>query len=254
MESNSLWGRALSLPYQLLLIVLFFLLTVLWSIVSSLVSFFDVNGDKAHQCLTYWAKSSLAMARLRVEVEGLERLDPRQTYIFMPNHASFLDILLAFAHIPYNFRIITKEELFRFPFLGWALKRAWQIPMDRANPRKGLASLHQAAKLPEQGISVVVFPEGSRTSDGEIKDFKATLFILPIRTGTPVVPTLIEGTFAALKRGSVLLNRVPIKLTFYQPVPAGSFKDGDRGIYANKVRNVLISGKSLRNIASQPGH
>ncbi len=214
------------------------------------MSWFDVNGSRTHRCLTYWAKTSLALAGLRVEIEGLERLDSRETYIFMPNHASFLDILLAFAYIPYNFRIITKEEIFRIPFMGWALKRSGQISMSRTSPRKGLASLRQASDLLRERTSIVVFPEGTRTSNGEIKEFKATLFILPIRTEIPAVPVLIEGTFDALRRGTILLNPVPLRLTFYSPVPAGSFKDRDRWTYAKRVQEVLTSSPSPTSTAS----
>lgn len=246
MDAKTLLRSLLFLPYQLIVMLFFFLLTIFWGAGSCLASLFDASGNKTHRGLTYWAKTNLALAGLRVKIEGLERLDPMQTYIFMPNHASFLDILLAFAYIPCNFRMITKEEIFLIPLMGWALKRSRQIPMDRANPRKGLASLSQAFNLLREGISITVFPEGTRTSDGEIKDFKATLFILPIRSGVPVVPVRIDGTFEALKRGSVLLNPVPLKITFHPPIPGGSFTDRDRWLYAKKVQEVLASSPSQR--------
>jgi len=245
-DAKTLLRSLLLLPYQLIVMLFFFLLTIFWGVGSCLASLFDASGNKTHRGLTYWAKTNLALAGLRVKIEGLERLDPRQTYIFMPNHASFLDILLAFAYIPCNFRIITKEEIFCISLMGWALKRSRQIPMDRANPRKGLASLEQALNLLREGISITVFPEGTRTSDGEIKDFKATLFILPIRSGVPVVPVRIDGTFKALKRGSILLNPVPLKITFHPPIPGGSFTDRDRWLYAKKVQEVLASSPSQR--------
>ena len=157
----------------------------------------------------------------------------------MPNHASFLDTLLAFAHIPCDFRDIIKEEVFSIPLLGLVLRRSGQIPRDRKNPWKALRSLRRAADLLKEGISVIVFPEGTRSSNGEIQDFKKALFILPIRSGIPVVPVLIEGTFQALRWGSVLLNPVPLKLTFFDPIPADSFDIRDRRIYAEKVRQVL---------------
>ena len=228
-------------PYQLYVILCFFVLMAFWGVASCLASLFDASGNRAHRCLTYWAKSNLAVAGLRVQVRGMERLDRAATYVFMLNHASFLDILLAFAYISHNFRIVTKQEIFRLPFMGWALKRSGQVPMDRANPRKGLGSLRQASALLKKGISIVVFPEGTRTPDGEIKDFKATVFILPIRAGIAVVPVRVEGTFEALKRGSILLNPVPLKLTFYDSIAPGDFNDRDRWLYAKKVREVLIS-------------
>lgn len=250
MRAKNLLRRLMLFPYQLFVILFFFPLVVFWGLASYLASFFDASGNRVHRCLTYWAKTNLALAGLRVQIEGLERLDPKQMYIFMPNHASFLDILLAFAYIPYNFRIITKEEIFWIPFMGWALKRSRQVPMNRVNPRKGLASLKQASQLLKEGISIVVFPEGTRSSNGEINDLKPTLFILPIRSGVPVVPVLIEGTFYALKRGRILLNPVPLRLTFYNPIPVGAFKDQDRGAYARKVQEVLISSPSRTSTGS----
>lgn len=228
-------------PYQLFVITFFFALLPLCSLGTFFASLFDARGDRAHRCLTYWAKANLALAGLRVRIEGLERLEPKGTYIFMPNHASFLDILLVLACIPYNFRMITKEEMFRIPFIGWILRRSGQIPMNRTHPRQGLKSLRQAAHLVQEGVSIVVFPEGTRTSNGGINEFKATLFILPIRSGAPVAPVLIGGTFSALKRGSILLNPVPLKLTFHTPIPAGPFKEGDRWLYAKQVHQILVS-------------
>ena len=188
------------------------------------------------------------MAGLRIQVKGLKRLDPRAAYIFMPNHASFLDILLAFAYIPHNFRIVAKEEIFSIPVMGWALKRSRQVPMDRTNPRKGLAGLRQASALLKKGVSIVVFPEGTRTADGQIGNFKATLFILPIRAGVPVVPLRVDGTFEALKRGSILLNPVPFKLIFYDPIPPGSSNDRDRWTYAKRVQEVLLVSPKVDEI------
>jgi len=157
----------------------------------------------------------------------------------MPNHASFLDTLLALAYIPCNFRNIIKEEVFSIPLLGLVLRRSGEIALDRKNPWKALRSLRRSADLLKEGISIVVFPEGTRSRNGEIQQFKTALFILPIRSRIPVVPVRIEGTFQALKRGSILLNPVPLRLTFYDPIPADPFEVRHRDIYAEKVRQVL---------------
>ena len=244
MAPKGMLRKSLLLPYQLYVILFFFPLLISWKIVSIFASFADAKGNLAHRCLCYWARSALALAGLRVRIEGLERLDPKMTYVFMSNHASFLDILLAFAYFPYNFRFIIKEGIFSFPIVGWALRRSCQIPIDRENPRKGLKSLKQAAELLREGISIVVFPEGTRTPNGEMQEFKATLFVLPIRSRIPVVPVQFEGTFQALKKGSFLLDPVPLRLTFHDPIPPVSFKERDRGVYAEKVRWVLMAGLS----------
>ena len=232
--------------YQVFIVLFFLPLTSLVIAVSYIASFFGAHGDLAHRCLRQWARISLAVAGLRVHIEGQEHLNPANTYIFMANHASFLDILLLLAYAPCDFRFIIKKEFFLVPFVGAALKRAGDIPMDRKNPWTALRTLRRSADLLKEGISIVVFPEGTRTSSGGIQEFKTALFILPIRTRIPVVPVLIEGTFEALKRGSILLYPVPLKLTFYDPIPADSFEVRDRDIYADKVRQILsISTRRL---------
>ena len=235
----SVLRRAVLFPYQVFIILFFFPLTYVWGVVGYAASFFDANGNLAHRCISQWARTSLALAGLRVQIEGQERLNPENTYIFMPNHASFLDTLLAFAYIPCNFRDVIKEEVFSIPLLGLVLRRSGQIPMDRNNPWKALKSLRQAADLLKEGVSVLVFPEGTRTPNGEIQEFKTALFILPIRSRIPVVPVLIEGTYQALKRGSILVNPVPLKLTFFDPIPADSFEVQERDTFAEKVHQIL---------------
>ena len=232
--------RLVSFPYQLSIIVLFPLLSVAWGIGCYFASRLSGSEHRAHRYMVYFAKMSLRLARLQTKVSGLERLDLNITYVFMPNHSSFLDILLVFAAVPHNFRFIVKEEFFSIPLLGLTVQSSGQIPLDRKHPRKGLQSLKRAADRLRQGISVVVFPEGTRSRDGKVQEFKTTLFVLPIRTRTPVVPVLIEGAFEALRRGSVLLKRGPMKVTFLEPIPADAFSDRDRALYAETVRQSLV--------------
>jgi 1-acyl-sn-glycerol-3-phosphate acyltransferase len=233
--------RAAFFFYQLFLFLLFLLLTASWGLSSYIAALFSGGENRAHRSLVRWARTGLGLGRVPVIVAGLERLNLEKPYVFMPNHASFLDILLVFACIPHDFRIIVKKEIFSIPFLGLAVKSSGQIPLDRENPRKGLKSIRHAAGLLKKGISIVVFPEGTRSPDGNVGEFKSTLFVLPIRTQTPVVPVLIEGTFHALRRGSILFNPCPMKLTFLNPIPADPFSEKDRASYAEKVRQNLIA-------------
>jgi 1-acyl-sn-glycerol-3-phosphate acyltransferase len=238
---------------QLFLIVLFLLLGVSWGIGCYFASLFPGGEDRAHRYLIRWARISIDLARLQVAVAGLERLDLSRTYVFMPNHASFLDILLVLALIPHNFRFLVKEEFFSIPFLGLTVRSSGQIPLDRKNPRKGLQSIRQGADLLKKGVSIVVFPEGTRSLDGKVDEFKSTLFVLPIRTKTPVVPVLIEGTFEALPRGRVLLKRCPIRITFLDPLPPDLLSDKDRALYAAKVRQKLIRSCHKQKMAANMG-
>ncbi|MGE5305395.1 MAG: lysophospholipid acyltransferase family protein [Alphaproteobacteria bacterium] len=239
MDNHGLARRVLLFPYQLFAIVCFFSLTCLYGAIGFFASLFDSNGHLAHRCLAQWARVSLFATGLQVRVTGLERLSPNTAYIFMPNHASFLDILLLLALLPHNFRFIIKESFFSVPLVGAGLRKAGHIPIDRKNPWRALRSLRRAADLLKDGVSIVVFPEGTRSTDGEIQDLKTALFILPIRSRTPVVPVLIEGTFAALKRGSVLLRPLPLKVTICDPIAPDLFGVHDRRNYADEVLQAL---------------
>ncbi|HXV84061.1 MAG TPA: lysophospholipid acyltransferase family protein [Candidatus Binatia bacterium] len=237
--------RSLLFLYQIWLLVLFIVFGVSWGLGCFFASLFAGGEDRARRYLVHWARISLKLSRLDITVAGLEQLDLGRPYIFMPNHSSFLDVLLVFAFIPHNFRSIVKEEFFSIPLLGLTVKSSGQIPLNRKSPRKGLQSIKQAAELLKRGVSIVVFPEGTRSRDGQIHEFKTTLFVLPIRTRTPVVPVLIEGTFEALPRGSVLLKCYPVKVTFLNPVSADCFSDKERALYAEKIQQRLVeSGRN----------
>src|SRR5712692_3982405 len=125
MATKSMLRKVLLFPYQVFVILFFFPLAYLWGVVSYGASFWDANGNLAHRCISQWARTSLALTGLRVQIEGQERLNSQNTYIFMPNHASFLDTLLALAYIPYS-RNIIKEEVFSIPLLGLVLRRSGQ--------------------------------------------------------------------------------------------------------------------------------
>lgn len=233
-ERSSCW----LLPYQLVVLALFSLVTVVTEVICFLTMFWDRRGATAHNLLRYWARSCLILARLEVHVRGLERLDPRQVYVFMANHGSFLDILLALAYIPHDFRFIILWKLFFNPLLSLALRSSGQIPIDQNSPRQSLRALRHAMGLLERHVSIVVFPEGTRSRDGDLQAFKTMLFVLPTRAGVPVVPVLIEGAFTALRRGRVLIRPVGLRLTFLEPV-VDEAQDLDRSVYAARIRDAL---------------
>jgi len=226
------------LPYQIVVLVLFSLVTFFTEVICFLTVAWDRSGGTAHNLLRYWARGCLILARLEVRVCGLERLDPRQAYVFMPNHGSFLDILLALAYIPHNFRFIILWKLFFNPFLRLALRSSGQIPIDQNSPRQSLRALRHALGLLKRHVSIVIFPEGTRSRTGDLQAFKTMFFVLPTRAGVPVVPVLIEGAFTALRRGRVLIRPVGLRLTFLEPVVDPS-QDLDRSVYAARVRDAL---------------
>src|SRR5574337_1316320 len=174
--------------------LLIYFYTAVCGTLSLLGSLFDARGRWQHACARLWSWLILKTSFVRVRVEGLENVDPGQTAIYCANHQSAMDIPLLFVHLPVQFRFLAKRSLFKFPFMGWHLRRSGHIPVDRDRPREAMKSLEEAAKKIRVGSSVVLFPEGRRSRDGRIGPFKSGSFYLAILSGVPIVPITLNGT------------------------------------------------------------
>ena len=137
------------------------------------------SGRFAHWCARTWSRLILVTTGVDVEVSGLERLEPDRPYVFVANHQSIYDIPIIFWSLPYQIRIIAKESLGRFPFLGWHLRRTGHMLVDRRRPDRA-AIFGRASKLMKQGLSLIVFPEGTRSRDGRVAPFKGGSFYLAL--------------------------------------------------------------------------
>ncbi len=184
------------------------------SIVSSLV---DRRGHAAHGCARAWSWLILKTTGVRVTVEGLERIRPGTTYVFVSNHQSIYDIPVIFASLPYQLRIIAKASLARFPVLGWHLKRGGHLFVDRAHPdRAGI--LRRWRALVADGLSLIIFAEGTRSWDGRVARFKGGSFLLAIQAGLPIVPLAVIGTRAVMPKGRLRTEPADVKLIVHDPI------------------------------------
>ena len=147
-----------------------------------------------HRIARLWARLILKTVGIRVRVEGLEHLHPSQPAIYAANHLSALDIPVLYSHLPGQFRIMAKQELFRYPFLGWYLKRSGQIPIVYGDAHASLRSLNRAGEALRKGMPLVVFPEGGRSRTGQLQEFMGGAFYVAIRAQAPVVPMAIVGS------------------------------------------------------------
>lgn len=184
------------------------------SIVSSL---FDRRGHFAHRCARAWSWLILKTTGVRVRVHGLERIVPGRTYVFVSNHQSIYDIPVIFASLPFQLRIIAKESLGRFPFLGWHLRRAGHRLVDRKRPDR-VGILEWAASLPGKGASLIVFPEGTRSPDGRVGPFKAGAFLLALQAGLPIVPVSVVGSRHVMTKGHLTTRPGRVRLIVHEPV------------------------------------
>src|ERR1051325_2857648 len=167
------------------------------AIVSSL---FDRSGYFAHGCARAWSWLILKTTGVRVRVEGLERIKPATTYVFVSNHQSIYDTPVVFASLPYQLRIIAKMSLAKFPVLGWHLRRGGHLFVDRQHPdRAGILARWRA--LVSAGLSLIIYADGTRSRDGRVNRFKGGSFLLAIQAQLPIVPLAIINTRQVMPKG-----------------------------------------------------
>ncbi len=177
--------------------------TIILSTVAIIVSFFDNKGPGAHLVGRFWAGCHLKVSGIKVVVKGLEHLT-NPPYVFMCNHQSALDIYTLQAFLPYSFKWIAKRQLFKIPFIGWAMGRTGYISIDREKPREALKTMEEAAQKIRNGMNIVIFPEGTRSVDGTLLPFKKGGFTLALRAMVPIVPIGIYGTSRLQPKGSFI--------------------------------------------------
>lgn len=166
---------------------IFLITTAFLGTLNILVSFFDTTGRLQIRLARLWARIVLAGSGIRVRVEGLEQLDLNESYVFAANHASYMDTPVAFAMIPLQFRFLAKQGLFKIPFLGNHLSKAGHIPVMRDDPRSSVKTLQLAAEtIQRKKISLLIFPEGGRSSDGKLQEFKEGSAYIAIKAGVPL--------------------------------------------------------------------
>ena len=181
-------------------------------------SLFERRGYFAHWCARAWSWLILATTGVRVQVRGLERLEPDTTYVFVANHQSIYDIPVIFASLPYQLRIIAKQSLGSFPFLGWHLSRTGHLLVNRRNPDPR-AVFNWANALTANGLSLIVFPEGTRSADGRVGPFKGGSLYPAVQAGLPIVPVSVAGSRHVMQKGRLMTCPGEVALTVHDPIP-----------------------------------
>jgi 1-acyl-sn-glycerol-3-phosphate acyltransferase len=226
--------------HSALLVAMGLVVTAFMSFWSVVFSIFPDADNKIHKVANLWAKILLFICNTKVKVIGKENLLRWKPQIFMANHQSDFDILIALAHIPVQFRWIAKKELFSIPVFGAAMKSAGYIEIDRYNREKALQSIDEAALCIRRGKSIMTFPEGTRSRDGEIKAFKQGAFHLAIKSGVPIVPVSIIGSGRIMPKRSMKIKPCHVKLVIGEPIKVNSFDIEKRYELIEKVRNTII--------------
>lgn len=222
LKSESIWvqyGNILIIAIRTLIVYVWVVLaTVVCGSCTIILSLLLPSSDPAHLVARAWARSILIVSGISVDVRGLAEIDPSRSYVYMSNHLSNFDIPVLLAHLPVQFRWLAKAELFRIPLFGRAMRGAGYISIDRFNRDSAFASIDEAAAKIQQGVSVMIFPEGTRSRDGRLQPFKKGGFVLAVDSTVPIVPLVILGTQTIMPKGSRLIYPNPVELMIQSPI------------------------------------
>ena len=216
--------------------------TIIFCLWGLLISIFDGTGRVVHfYCAAPWARVILWVCGVRVKVKGLENVDINVPRIYMTNHQSYFDIFILLASLPVDFKFLLKQELMKIPLFGFAMRRARYIGIDRGDPKKAIRSMNEAAERIKNGISVLIFPEGTRSFDGELQDYKSGGFHLAIKSGCDIVPVAIINSRNIVPKGSLKINKGTVTLNIGKHIPLTDYSKKDMDQLKARVREAMIS-------------
>ena len=217
---------------------LFFIFTALFGSVSLATSLLEKDGRGQHQVARRWARISLWIAGANVTVIGRENLVPLAVYT--SNHTSLMDTPLVFSSLPFQFRILAKQSLWKWPFIGWHLNRSGQIPVDEESGSGSIAGLNRAIRVLKSGMPLFIFPEGGRTKDGAVQAFMRGPAYIAIRARVPLVPMALIGTYELLPIHTHHFRPRPVKLVIGAPINTSSYTIRQADELTDRLRMEII--------------
>lgn len=213
--------------------------TIFLGTLSLFSSLFDRDGAVQHGFARLWSRMILGTIGTRITVTGLEKIDTSKAHVYVVNHLSALDIPVLYVSLPFQFRILAKRELFRYPFMGWHLRRSGQIPVVLDNPKASIRSLQLAVTAVKRNMSLVIFPEGGRSMDGQLQLFMGGAFFAAIRAQADIVPMALIGTYETLKMNSFHIKPQPVQLLVAEPISTSGLTIRDTDALAVRARDVI---------------
>jgi 1-acyl-sn-glycerol-3-phosphate acyltransferase len=181
------------------------------------------NENFIYSPIRIFIRAGLAMVGVRVEVSGIERLDPNQTYIFTPNHQSLIEVPLFVTYLGRNPAYLGKKEIFKYPVFGYGIRLIGVVPVDRSNSPSAVESARLATENLRHGKSYVVYPEGTRSRDGHLLPFKKGAFMMAIDAGVPVVPVTVSGATKIMPKAQIKVFPSTVRITIHEPISTAGY-------------------------------
>jgi len=230
--------------FRSLHMTLFVTVVVIITAVYCPVIFFTVliSRKLARKFARIWNRHVLAIGGVRVKVVGADKFNDGERYVFISNHQSALDIPIIYVGISEQISFIAKKELFMIPFFGWGMWAIGHISIDRQNPRKAHASIAKAVqRLNKENVSLILFPEGTRSKDGKVLDFKTASFTLALQAGVKLVPVAIKGAIDRLPPKSSRIVPGEVELVVGDPIHVEELKTMNKAEVCGRVREAIVA-------------
>ncbi len=200
---------------------------------------FDRSGRRLHWFSRAWSWLIVKTILSPVKVTGLDKIDTSKPHVYAVNHASAMDIPVLYVYLPFQFRIVFKKELLAYPVVGWQLKRSGQVCIDQQKPTNSIAAIRSAVKSLKAGMPLVIYPEGGRTPDGEIKPFLPGAFFLAIKAQVDIVPIALVGTYELLPMNTYHIKCRPLEMRVGEPISTAGMTMRDMETVSAKVRSAI---------------
>ena len=228
-------------------LVIFIIITVIDTIINAFLSIvggiFNPYSRFNNGVLRLWAKIILLAAGVKLQIEGAENLAREESYIVVANHQSLMDIPVLACGLPVPIRFIAKKELFKIPVLGWGMKAAGMLEIDRSNQKQSFGTLKKAEQVVRSHhLSILAFPEGTRSEDGKIHNFKKGPFILAINTGLSIIPVSVSGTRKIIPKGIIRIKPGRVRIQIHSPVSVADLNLSDRNRLVSETQKMIIEG------------
>jgi 1-acyl-sn-glycerol-3-phosphate acyltransferase len=218
---------------------LIWMYTVVLGLLSIPVSLFGDTERILHNFARAWSWMIMKTIFSPVNVTGLEKIDTTKPHVYAVNHASALDIPVLYVYLPFQFRIAFKKELLSYPIVGWHLQRSGQICVDQQNPAGSIGSIRSALKSLKAGTPLVIYPEGGRTPDGQIKPFLPGAFFLAIKAHVDVVPVALIGTYELLPMNTYHIKCRPLEMRVGEPISTAGLTGHDMQALCARVQKAV---------------